>query len=161
MKKLIGVLLVFVVVIILLVWRMQCLNYIGQNMKKFDELITKKEFQKANSVALKIVKRIGVKRLENWFGKQSIEGRLVIIQAVGESGKKRFCKWLLCGLEQFKTLEEKITAVEALGNLKCQRAVDRLEKIYRSSNIWGMRVMAAEALRKITGREYKVEFPEE
>ena len=55
---------------------------------------------------------------------------------------------------------EKCFIIEAFGRIKDKRAVPLLEKAYKTE-IWGIRVLAAEALKKITGKEYKVEEPKE
>lgn len=83
-----------------------------------------------------------------------------IIETIGYLGNKTATPLLMRLYRSTSDQNEKCFIIEALGRIKDKRAVPLLEKAYRTE-VWGIRVLAAEALKKITGKEYKVEEPKE
>ncbi len=83
-----------------------------------------------------------------------------IIEAIGYIGNKSATPLLMQLYRNTTDQNEKCFIIEALSRIKDKRAVPLLEKAYKTE-IWGIRVLAAEALKKITGKEYKVEEPKE
>ncbi len=81
-----------------------------------------------------------------------------LIEALGYIGNKRATPFLLTLYKTTSDQNEKCFIVETLGRLKDKRAVPLLKKALKTE-VWGIRVLAAEALKKITGKEYKVEEP--
>ena len=72
---------------------------------------------------------------------------------MGESGKKEFVQPLLSLIEKETNFNIKTSIIDALGKLKDTRAIDYLEPLL-GDGVWSIRIMAAEALKKITGKEY-------
>ncbi|MBN1898813.1 MAG: peptidylprolyl isomerase [Spirochaetes bacterium] len=81
-----------------------------------------------------------------------------LIEALGYMGNKKVTPYFISLFSSTKDENEKCFLVEALGRLQDKRAVPILEKALKTE-IWGIKVLAAEALKKITGKEYKVEEP--
>ncbi len=103
-----------------------------------------------------------LKNIDRKFKKYSDKDRQIlkwyIIEALGYIGKKEAIPILSDMYKRTKDENEKCFIIEAFGKIKDKRTVPLLESAYKNE-VWGVKVLAAEALQKITGKEYKVNEP--
>lgn len=83
------------------------------------------------------------------------EKRAVVIDGMGYINDPRIFPLLEPMLAAAKDDQEKMMIIDSLGRLRDYRAVKPLEKyLYSTKEIWGVRVLALEALKSITGASY-------
>ena len=81
--------------------------------------------------------------------------RAAVIDGIGYINDPRIYPVLEPLLAAAKDDQEKMIVIDALGRLRDYRAVKPLEKyLYNAKEIWGVRVLALEALKSITGATY-------
>ncbi|MBU1076879.1 MAG: HEAT repeat domain-containing protein, partial [Spirochaetes bacterium] len=78
-----------------------------------------------------------------------------LIEAIGYIGKKESTTYLIGLLKKTDDLNLKCFIIEAFGRIRDNNAVPILEKLLEDK-VWGVRVLAAESLKNITGKEYKI-----
>jgi len=81
-----------------------------------------------------------------------------LIEALGNFKKSEAVPLLLDLYKSTSDNNEKCFIIEALGKIKDKSTVNFLEDVLKKE-VWGIKVLAAEALKNITGKEYKVEEP--
>ncbi|MBN8215176.1 MAG: hypothetical protein J0L75_00950 [Spirochaetes bacterium] len=88
---------------------------------------------------------------------------LLLTEAMGASGDESWIPVLMELLRRGGTPNDlQCFALEALGRLPDRGQARFLEPFYRDpGRIWGVRLMAAQSLEKLTGRKYPVENPAE
>ncbi len=82
-----------------------------------------------------------------------------LIEALGYIGNTDATGYLISMLKKSNNINLKCFILEALGRIKDKSAVPVLNK-YLKDKVWGVRVLAAESLKNITGKEYKIEPPQ-
>lgn len=107
-------------------------NYIYNDLKNFN-----KKFNKFKDNDKEILK---------WY----------LIEAIGYIGNKEAVPYLTGLINKSKDLNLKCFIIEALGRIKDNRSAPVLERLLKDK-VWGVRVLAAESLKNITGKTYKVD----
>ncbi len=86
--------------------------------------------------------------------------RWFIVEALGRIGDKRATQYLITMLKNTDENELKCFIIEALGRIKDKKAIPVLKECL-NDRVYGVRLLASQALKDITGREYKIKKPEE
>ncbi len=81
-----------------------------------------------------------------------------LIEALGYIGNTDATDYLVKTLNKSKDVNLKCFVLEALGRIKDKKSVPVLKR-YLKDKVWGVRVLAAESLKNITGEDYKIEPP--
>lgn len=79
-----------------------------------------------------------------------------LIEAIGYIGNKKVSSYLTMMIKGTNDLNLKCFIIEALGRIKDKKSIPVLEKLLKDK-VWGVRVLAAESLKNITGKKYKIE----
>ena len=82
-----------------------------------------------------------------------------LIEALGYIGNNEATPYLISLLKKSKNIDLKCFIIEALGRIKDDRSIPILKK-YLKDKVWGIRVLAAESLKNITGKDYKIKPPQ-
>ncbi|MBI4976700.1 MAG: HEAT repeat domain-containing protein [Spirochaetes bacterium] len=87
--------------------------------------------------------------------KESDEKRYAVLEAIGYIPDARIFPLLFSMLTATTNDHDRMMVIDAIGKTRDMRAVPALERFLKNNNeLWGVRVMALEALRTITGNEY-------
>ncbi len=80
-----------------------------------------------------------------------------LIEAIGNIGNKAATDYFISLMNNSKDMNLKCIIAGSLGGFDDKKAVPVLEGLVKDKNeVWGVRTMAAESLRKLTGKTYKI-----